>query len=117
MQFNVNTLSVPASCSEFTVTLNHTGQLPKVAMGHNIVVGKTADIDGIAADGMKAGADADYVKPGDDRVIAASELIGGGESTTFKIPVSRLSAGEQYSYVCTFPGHSSLMRGTLVLAD
>ena len=115
MKFTASNLTVPASCKEFTVTLKHIGKLPKTVMGHNFVLGKAADISGINADGMKAGAAANYVKPGDARVIAASKVIGGGESTTVKIPVAKLKAGEQYSYVCTFPGHSAIMKGTLKL--
>ncbi|MES7047948.1 plastocyanin/azurin family copper-binding protein, partial [Cutibacterium acnes] len=61
------------------------------------------------------GAAAHYVKAGDPRVIAASKVIGGGESTTVAIPVGKLKAGESYTFVCTFPGHSSIMRGTLTL--
>ncbi|QCO68328.1 azurin [Luteimonas yindakuii] len=117
MQFSTRALNVPASCKEFTVTLKHTGQLPVVAMGHNIVVGKTADITGINADGMAAGAANNYVKPGDARVIAASSLVGGGQTTSFKIPVNRLRAGEDYTFVCTFPGHAAIMRGKLTLAQ
>ena len=116
MQFTTKSLTVPASCKEFKVTLKHTGQLPKTVMGHNFVLGKTADISGINADGMKAGADANYVKAGDPRVIAASKLIGGGESTTVTIPVAKLKAGEDYTYFCSFPGHAALMKGTLTLA-
>jgi azurin len=115
MQFTTKTLTVPASCKQFVVTLKHVGKLPAKVMGHNLVLGKTADIAGIASDGMKAGAAAEYVKPGDARVIAASKVIGGGESTTVTIPVAKLKAGESYTYVCTFPGHSSIMRGTLTL--
>src|SRR5690606_9879264 len=110
-------LTVPASCKTYTVTLKHTGQLPKTVMGHNFVVGAAADIAGIATDGMKAGAAADYVKAGDSRVIAHSTVVGGGESTTVKIPVAKLKAGETYNYVCTFPGHSSIMKGTLKLGS
>lgn len=117
MQFSTRALSVPASCKEFQVTLKHTGQLPVVAMGHNFVVGKTADITGINADGMAAGAANQYVKPGDARVIAASTLIGGGQTTSVKIPVNRLRAGEDYTFVCTFPGHAGIMRGKLSLAQ
>lgn len=32
MQFNQTAMSVPATCKEVTVTLNHTGKLPAVAM-------------------------------------------------------------------------------------
>lgn len=116
MQFNVKTLSVPASCKEFKVTLKHTGKLAANIMGHNVVVAKTADVAGVNGDGMKAGADNDYVKPGDARVIAHSKVVGGGESTTFSIPVAKLEAGQDYSYFCSFPGHFSIMQGKLTLA-
>src|SRR5690606_5952439 len=58
MQFNVDQINVPASCSEFTITLNHVGQLPEAAMGHNVVVVETTDFAGVAADGLTAGAEA-----------------------------------------------------------
>lgn len=116
MQFTTKSLQVPASCKEFKVTMKHVGQLPKTVMGHNFVLGKTADVAGINADGMKAGADANYVKAGDPRVIAASKLIGGGESTTVTIPVAKLKAGEDYTYFCSFPGHAGIMKGSLTLS-
>ncbi|TZF90484.1 azurin [Cognatilysobacter lacus] len=115
MQYNTRVISVPASCKQFAVTLKHTGQLPVTVMGHNLVVTKTADMAGVGADGMKAGAAANYVKAGDTRVIAASKLVGGGQSTVVNIPVAKLKAGESYSFFCSFPGHSSMMRGTLSL--
>lgn len=116
MQFTTKNLVVPASCKQFTITLKHVGKLPKTVMGHNFVLGKSSDVDGINADGMKAGIEQNYVKPGDPRVIAASKVIGGGESTAVTIPVAKLSAGEKYTYICSFPGHASIMRGTLSLA-
>ena len=115
MQFTTKALTVPAACKQFTVTLKHAGKLPKTVMGHNFVLGKTADINGINTDGMKAGAAQNFVKPGDARVIASSKVIGGGESATITIPVGKLKAGESYTYICSFPGHASIMRGTLVL--
>lgn len=115
MQFVTKSITVPASCKNFVVTLNHVGKLPATVMGHNFVLGKTADAAGIASDGIKAGAAAEYVKPKDPRVIAASKIIGGGGSTTVTIPVGKLKAGESYTYICSFPGHSSIMRGTLTL--
>ena len=114
MKFNVANIDVSKSCTDFTVTLKHTGKMAKNVMGHNIVVSKTADVAAVAADGIKAGAAADYLKAGDARVIAHSKLIGGGETTTVKIPVAKLAAGP-YSFFCSFPGHSALMKGTLTL--
>ena len=38
MQFSALTMEAPASCAEITVTLTHTGQLPREGMGHNWVL-------------------------------------------------------------------------------
>ncbi|MBF6630700.1 MAG: azurin [Comamonas sp.] len=115
MQFNVKNIEVPKACKSYTVTLKHVGKMPKSAMGHNIVLTTTADATAAAADGMKAGAAADYVKAGDTRVLAHSKVIGGGESTDMVIDVTKLKAGTDYTYFCSFPGHSFIMKGALKL--
>ena len=38
MQFNKPTISVPASCKQFTVKLKHVGKLPKTAIDRKSVV-------------------------------------------------------------------------------
>ena len=116
MQFNKPTISVPASCKQFTVKLKHVGKLPKAAMGHNWVLTKTADLQGAATDGIAAGVAKDYVKAGDARVLAHTKVIGGGETDSVTFATSVLKAGESYSYFCSFPGHSAIMKGTLTLA-
>jgi len=117
MTFNTQAISVSKSCKTFTVNLKHTGSLPKTAMGHNWVLSKTADMPGVATDGISAGPDASSLKAGDERVIAYTDLIGGGESTSVTFDVSKLAAGEDYSFFCSFPGHYSLMKGSLALVD
>ena len=115
MQFNVKNIEVPKSCKSYTVTLKHVGKMPKSSMGHNLVLTTAADATAAAADGMKAGAAADYVKAGDARVLAHTKVIGGGESTQVVIDVAKLKAGTDYTYFCSFPGHSFIMKGTLKL--
>ena len=70
MQFDTTSIEVPKSCKEFTVNLTHSGKLARNVMGHNWVLSKISDMQGIANDGMAAGLDHDYLKPDDDRVIA-----------------------------------------------
>ena len=53
--------------------------------GDNFVLGKTAGVASINADGMKAGAAAGYFKAGDARIVAASKLTGGGEPATVNL--------------------------------
>ena len=116
MKFNKTSIEVPKACKDFTINLKHTGKMAKNVMGHNVVVAKAADMNGIDADGIKAGLAADYVKAGDTRVIAHSKVVGGGESTSFSIPVAKLTAaGAPLSFFCSFPGHAALMKGTLTL--
>ena len=115
MQYNVGSIAIPKSCSEFKITLNHTGKLPVAAMGHNVVVAAASDMPGIAADGIGAGAAADYIKAGDARVIAHSKLIGGGESTSVSFATSKLQGAGPYEFFCSFPGHSAMMKGSIAL--
>ena len=115
MQFNSKAISVPAACKQFTVKLKHVGKMPKSAMGHNWVLAKTADMQGVANDGIAAGVDKDYLKAGDARVIAHTKVIGGGESTSVTFDVAKLKNGESYAWFCSFPGHSGIMKGTLAL--
>lgn len=115
MQFDTKAITVNKSCKEFKVTLKHTGKLPKAAMGHNWVLTKAADARPVAAEGMAAGVDNSFVKPGDARVIALTKVIGGGESTSVTFPVSKLKSGEQYKFFCSFPGHIGIMIGDLTL--
>ncbi len=115
MQFNKASIDVPASCKKFTVKLKHVGKLVKQVMGHNWVLSKTADVQAVAADGITAGLDKDYVKPGDARVIAHTKIIGGGESDSVSFDSAKLKAGESYTWFCSFPGHSGIMKGTLAL--
>lgn len=117
MQFNKQSIEVSKTCKQFTVRLKHAGKLPKAAMGHNWVLAKTADVQGVANDGIAAGLDKQYVKPGDTRVIAHTKVLGPGDTDTASVPVARLAAGDSYTFFCSFPGHSSVMKGTLKLVN
>jgi len=111
IQYDKKELSAPASCKQITVTLHHSGKLPKEAMGHDWVLVSAADLAAVVQAGMGAGAQSGYVPAGDKRVLANTKLIGGGESTSVTFASSVLKAGGAYKYVCTFPGHSALMVG------
>lgn len=115
MQYDLKTATVSASCPKITIELTHTGKMPVAAMGHNVVIAPGAQYQAVANDGMKAGAAANYVPKNDPRVIASTALVGGGQSTKTTFPGSRLKAGGDYSFFCTFPGHAALMHGKLVV--
>ncbi len=115
MQFDKKELQVAKDCTEVELTLHHSGKLPVAAMGHNWVLSRSADASAVASAGLKAGPSNNYVDPADKRVIAHTKLVGGGESTSVKFSVSALKAGESYTYECTFPGHSAIMTGKLIV--
>jgi azurin len=115
MQYDKKEMKVAKDCGSVEVTLKHIGKLPAASMGHNWTLTKTADAAAVANDGLSAGLQADYLKPNDPRVIAHTKVVGGGQSTSVTFPMSKLKAGEQYTYICTFPGHSALMKGTLTI--
>ena len=115
MQFDKQTVTVSSSCEEITVTLQHVGKLPVESMGHNVVISPTAFYQGAAQDGMQAGLDNDYVQPDDERVIAHTKMIGGGETASTTFPASKLEAGTPYTFFCSFPGHWAIMKGDLVV--
>lgn len=115
MQFDKKSIEVSAGCAEISVVLTHSGRLPKAAMGHNVVITTQADAASVAQDSIKAGAANDYLPVGDTRVIAATKMLGGGETTKITFPGSALKAGVAYTFFCSFPGHSALMRGDLVV--
>lgn len=117
MQFNLKTMAVPKGCKQFKVTLKHVGKLARASMGHNWVLSRTADVQGIATDAIAAGLAKEFLKPGDTRVLAATKVIGGGESTSVDVDVAKLKAGEGYTYFCSFPGHSAIMKGTFTLGS
>ena len=43
MQFDQKEVTVSASCKTINIELEHTGQLPVAAMGHNVVVSQASD--------------------------------------------------------------------------
>ena len=114
MQFDQKSVTVSASCPKITIQLAHTGKLAANVMGHNVIVSQTADMAAVTAAALKAGAAAGYV-PKDAKVIAETKTIGGGQTTSSSFPGSKLKAGGDYSFYCSFPGHSSMMKGTLVV--
>jgi azurin len=81
--------------------------------GHNWVLTATADYQAVAAAGQAAGPP-NYVPAGDARVLAATNVVGGGQETSVKFDLSKLTAGD-YTYFCSFPGHFVLMNGKLIV--
>lgn len=116
LQYDRPSLEVDRNCTSVRLTFTHTGKLAKNVMGHNWVLSKALDLNGIAQDGFKAGLENQYVKAGDTRVLAYTDVIGGGETTTIEFSLEGLDDAE-YTYFCSFPGHWAVMKGVLAIRE
>lgn len=112
MQFDLKSFEVKAG-ETVELTFKNIGKIPKIAMGHNLVVLKKG-ISAVAfgQKAMGAGANATNALPDSVKgdTIASTKLLGPDETET--ITFTAPEAGD-YEYVCTFPGHFALMRGVM----
>lgn len=112
LKFNVSDIAVAGDCESVTINLTHTGKTAANVMGHNWVLTTDADYQPVAIDGMAAGLEGNYVPADDARVIAATKIIGGGESTSVTFSIADLDPSVSYTFFCSFPGHWGVMKGT-----
>jgi len=112
MQFDKKEFKVKAG-QKVRLTLTHAGTMAKNAMGHNWVLLKEG-VD-LAAFGQKSATamDTDYIPASETgNIIAHTKMLGGGESDTIEFTAP---AKGTYEFLCSFPGHYALMRGTFVV--
>jgi azurin len=114
MQYNLKEIKIAADCTEVEVTLKHVGKLPATAMGHNWVLAKTPDMSPIANAGSSQGLPNNYLPKNDARIIASTNIIGGGQTTSVKFNTSKLQKGGDYTFFCSFPGHWVMMHGKFI---
>ncbi len=112
MQFDNKAFEAPVG-EEITLVFTNKGALPKAAMGHNVVILKPgSDVMGFGA-GAVAAAATEYVPqsgPLAGQVLAYTKLLGPGESDTITFTLPEAGV---YTYICSFPGHYALMKGTI----
>ena len=117
MQFDARELAVPPECSQVELTLHNAGKLPIKVMGHDWVLARDSDMAAIVNAGLAAGFEHGFVPANDRRVIAATHLVGGGESATVQFSTAALAPGERYTFFCSAPGHSATMRGRFLFGE
>ena len=102
-----------ATAGSITLTLNHVGQMPKEAMGHNLVILKPGtDIADFSVKAVGA-KDTNYIPESEKgNVIAFTKVLSGGESDTIEFTITEKGT---YDFICSFPGHSSMMKGKLIV--
>jgi len=114
MKFNLTRFEVNAG-QEVKIIFTNLGTMPKVAMGHNLIVlKKDTDLKAYTDAAVMAAA-TDYVPAAKtDQVIAHTKLLGPKQTDeiTFKAPAD---AGD-YPFLCSFPAHYlSGMKGVMVV--
>jgi azurin len=112
MQYSLSEIKVKAGRS-VELTLTHSGKMPAAVMGHNFVLLHAGtDAAAFAREAMSAAATSYIPAAMQDAVLASTVVIGGGETTsvTFVAP-----APGTYDYLCSFPGHASIMKGKLIV--
>jgi len=103
LQFDVTLIEAEPG-ETLRIVFTTVSNMPPQAMSHNLVImDLETDLDAFAMASMMA-ADNDYIAPDyEDQIIAATEMVGGGESSTIEFTVPETPG--DYDYVCTFPGH------------
>jgi azurin len=113
MKFSVTAITAKPG-ELITIRLKNTGTIPKIAMGHNVVVLKKDADPAAFTTAATTARDTDYIPASmKDKIVANTTLTGPGETAevTFKAP-----AAGTYPYLCSFPGHYAAgMKGTLTV--
>lgn len=112
MQYDKNEIRVKAG-QQVTITLRHIGKMDLKVMGHNFVLLKQGvEIPAFSVEAANAGEPEDWIPNNGASVIAHTKMIGGGQSTTVTFPAP---AAGTYDFICSFPGHSGLMKGKFIV--
>lgn len=114
MKFSVTAFEVKAG-QKVSVTLKNIGTAPKASMGHNWILIKPGTAPAAFVDAGSMYASANYIAPEmKDKVIAATKLLGPGESDTATF-VAPTTPGK-YDFLCAFPGHFTIgMKGVMTV--
>lgn len=112
MKYNTNRFDVKEG-QMVKLTLKNVGQLPKESMGHNwVLLASGTNVEGFAVAAIAARETDHIPAEWSDAVIAHTNLLGPGEEHTieFEAPSKGI-----YDFICTFPGHSGMMKGKFVV--
>ena len=113
MSYSVSRMQVRAG-ELVRIVLRHEGRLPVESMGHNIVFLKAGvDANAFALSAVTERDNGYLPLNSEASVLAASELIGGGQETVVEFTAPGPGT---YTYVCTWPGHYLMMRGEMVVS-
>ena len=108
MSFDMKSMKVSSGT---TIKLTIKSTSPDASMPHNWVLVHKGTMELVAMAGLQAGRELGFV-PNSPDVLVHSKLLGPGEeqTLTFSAPPPGV-----YEYVCTYPGHWSIMNGVLTV--
>ena len=66
---------------------------------------------------MNAGRVSNFLVANDLRIIAATPVIGAGESATIRVSTAKRHVGGDYSFFCTYPRHYAQMQGAFIFGE
>ena len=104
MKFDIPNITAKEG-SKVKITLINESMDP--AMIHNIVFIEYGTRKEIAMEAIESGMSSKYI-PNNSNVIAGSDLANPGETIIFEFDAPKKG---NYEFVCTYPGHSEMMRG------
>jgi azurin len=114
MQYSTKAFEVTEG-QKVVLSFKHIGQLPAIAMGHNVVILQAGTAVPAFATKCAPAKDTEYIPQDEEskkEVVAHTKLLGGGESDeiTFTAP-----APGEYPFICSFPGHFAIMQGVMTV--
>ena len=114
MQYNIKAFEVTEG-QKVVLSFKHIGQLPAIAMGHNVVILKSGTAVQAFATKCAPAKDTGYIPQDEEskkQIVAHTKMLGCGESEeiTFTAP----AAGD-YPFICSFPGHFAIMQGVMTV--
>lgn len=111
MKYAVESFKVKTG-QKVRVVMKNTATLE--AMVHNVVICKpNTNTDEVGMAALQAGEAAEYI-PQSDAILFHTELAKPGET---KMVEFTAPAPGMYPYICTFPGHWSLMKGVMEVTE
>jgi len=114
MKFDVVSIEAKPR-QKITITLKNIGTIPKMSMGHNLVL-LEKDVDPPKfVEASQTHMANEYIAPEmKNKVIASTKLLGPGESATITFAAPKEKGA--YTYICSFPGHFAIgMKGILTV--
>lgn len=111
MRYDIDKLKIRAG-QTVKLTLKNVARKGAEEMEHNWVVTKPGKDQQVAAEGVKAGEDNNFLPADKQDILAYTPIVEQQEKATITFQMDK--AGE-YPFICTHPEHYPTMKGTLVV--